>query len=101
MAEILRESLWGLSHYRYGEAYFGSCNGMRYRLAREPLFLAKDEADKIEPRLKASVWPEPYAYAYTDKELISEAFFSFSEDGMTQACRYFNDQLGSFSDDNP
>ena len=34
---ILRQSLWGLSHYTYGEAYFGSLCGMRYRVARDPL----------------------------------------------------------------
>lgn len=101
MGEISRESLWGLSHYTYGEAYFGSCKGMRYRLAREPLFISKEEADKVQPQLKASVWPEPYAYAHTDGALISETLFPFSEDGMTDACRYFNEQLGFYADDNP
>ena len=97
MGEIARESLWGLSHYTYGEAYFGSCKGMRYRLAREPLVIPKEEVGTVTPMLKASVWPEPFAYAHTEKEQITETLFPFSEDGMTEACRYFNEQLGSFS----
>ena len=101
MGEITRESLWGLSHYTYGEAYFGSCKGMRYRLGREPLVIAKDVPDSMTPMLKASVWPEPYAYAKTDRESISDALFPFTEEGMQDACRYFNEQLGSFSNDNP
>ena len=101
MEEIVRESLWGISHYSYGEAYFGSCKGMRYRLAREPLAIPKEEADTVTPVLKASVWPEPFAYARTDKALIRDALFPFSEEGMQEACRYFNQQLGSFSHDNP
>ena len=97
MGEIKRESLWGLSHYKYGEAYFGSCKGMRYRLARKPLVLKKEDADTVTPMLKASVWPEPFAYAHTGTDQITETLFPFSEEGMTEACRYFNEQLGSFS----
>ena len=93
MNEITRESLWGLSHYTYGEAYFGSCAGMRYRLAREPLSIPKDQKDNITPLLKASVWPEPFAYAKTPPEQITEETFPFSEEGMQAACRYFNDHL--------
>ena len=34
---IERKEFFNLMHYEYGEAYFGSYKGMRYRLAREPL----------------------------------------------------------------
>ena len=34
--EIELSSFFNLMHYEYGEAYFGSHKGMRYRLAREP-----------------------------------------------------------------
>ena len=31
------KELYSISFYEYGEAYYGSCGGTRYRLAREPL----------------------------------------------------------------
>ena len=31
------KDFFAFTHYEYGEAYFGSYKGMRYRLAREPL----------------------------------------------------------------
>ena len=34
---ISREELFPFVHYEYGEAYYGSCKGLRYRIAREPL----------------------------------------------------------------
>ena len=89
---VARSSLWGLSHYTYGEAYFGSCRGMRYRLGREPLHIKDKDRDKITPLVKASVWPEPYAYGKTDASQITEKTFPFSGEGMEAACAWFNEQ---------
>ncbi|MBR5970276.1 MAG: hypothetical protein IK016_08025 [Lachnospiraceae bacterium] len=98
--EISRASLWGLSHYTYGEAYFGSLGGMRYRVAREPLehVAYKDPSVQADALLKASVWPEPFAYAKTPAEDILEQSFPFSEEGMDEAVRWMNEQyLSTFS----
>ena len=58
------KELYSISFYEYGEAYFGSCGGTRYRLAREPLknvhYTPVDQRDPAV--LLATVWPEPYAY---------------------------------------
>ena len=99
---IERASLWGLSHYLYGEAYFGSFRGMRYRVAREPLENVTGRgADIAEDggELKASVWPEPYAYAKTDRGLIRDALFAFSEEGMEQLCAWLNERVTDFNGD--
>ena len=98
--EITRASLWGLSHYTYGEAYFGSHAGMRFRVARDPLenVAYKDASVQADAFLKASVWPEPFAYAKTPAEHILEKSFPFSEEGMQEAVRWMNEQyLSSFS----
>lgn len=98
---IERKSLWGLSHYLYGEAYFGSFRGMRYRVAREPLENVSREGMEAAAAgmLSASVWPEPYAYAKTDPGLIRQAQFAFSEEGMDQLCAWLNEASGDFDKD--
>ncbi|MBR0172923.1 MAG: hypothetical protein IJQ21_09040 [Lachnospiraceae bacterium] len=98
---IGRASLWGLSHYLYGEAYFGSCRGMRYRVAREPLEnVSREGMDKAaEGMLMASVWPEPYAYAKTDRSLIRDERFPFSEEGMDALCAWLNERATDFNGD--
>lgn len=99
--EITRASLWGLSHYTYGEAYFGSHRGMRFRVAREPLENVAHKSPEVlsDAFLKASVWPEPFAYAKTEAGQIREQTFPFSEEGMEEAVRWMNDQYRtSFSE---
>ena len=99
---IDRKSLWGLSHYLYGEAYFGSFRGMRYRVAREPLENVSGKVSDIADaggELMASVWPEPYAYAKTDQSLIRDERFAFSEDGMEQLCAWLNERVTEFNGD--
>ena len=70
--EIEKSVFFNLMHYEYGEAFFGSHKGMRFRLARDPLDNVKFvPVDKREPAtLMATVWPEPYSYAKTDKKLM-------------------------------
>lgn len=91
-AAVNRRELWGLSHYYYGEAYFGSYKGMRYRVAREPLqnvSFASDE-EKANAQIKVSIWKEPYAYGRTPKEDITDRLFEFSEEGMQKAVDWLN-----------
>ena len=93
--EIEASSFFNLKHYEYGEAYFGSHKGMRYRLAREPLenvVFVKPE-DRGPATLMATVWPEPYSYANTDKALMTSENFDVSEEGFKEAIQWINDQF--------
>ncbi len=92
--EIQPESFFNLSHYEYGEAYFGSHKGMRYRLARQPLENVKfvKPEDRGPATLMASVWPEPYSYADTEKNLITDENFEVSEEGLKSAVEWINMQ---------
>ena len=75
-------TFFNLMHYEYGEAFFGSYKGMRYRLAREPLENVKFvPLDKRGPAtLMATVWPEPYSYGATDKNLMTSENFEISQE---------------------
>ena len=92
--EIEASQFFNLSHYEYGEAYFGSHKGMRYRLAREPLEMVKfTPVEKRSPAtLMASVWPEPYCYADTEKALITNEHFEVSQEGLDAAVAWINEQ---------
>ncbi|MCR5671475.1 MAG: hypothetical protein K6G10_10755 [Butyrivibrio sp.] len=92
--EIDKSNFFNLSHYEYGEAYFGSHKGMRFRLAREPLENVKfTPIDKRGPAtLMATVWPEPYSYANTDKALMTSENFDITEEGFEEAIQWINDQ---------
>ena len=91
------KSFFPLSHYEYGEAYFGSYKGMRYRLAREPLENVKfTPLDKRGPdTLMATVWPEPNSYAHTDDSLKTTENFEVSQEGLEKAVQWINDQYTS------
>ena len=84
-------------HYEYGEAFFGSYKGMRYRLARDPLENVKFvPVDKRGPAtLMATVWPEPYAYGMTDDSLKTSENFEVSQEGLESAVAWINQQYES------
>ena len=92
--EVEKSVFFNFMHYEYGEAFFGSHKGMRFRLARDPLENVKfTPIDKREPAtLLATVWPEPNSYAKTDKELMTSEHFEVTEEGFDAAVKWINDQ---------
>ena len=95
---IEKKVFFNLKHYEYGEAFFGSYKGMRYRLAREPLenvvFTPVDERDP-DARLMATVWPEPYSYFDTDEDKKVSEKFEISEEGFDAASAWINEKYES------
>ncbi len=91
---IEKNTLFSLSHYTYGEAYFGSIAGMRFRVAAEPLkdFHKEKQEEWGEVMLSFSVWPEPMSYAATPKEEIIATTFPFSEEGFSQGVDWMNER---------
>jgi hypothetical protein len=98
---IRQHDFFNFNHYNYGEAFFGSCHGMRYRLARNPLknviFTPVDQ--RGEATLDATVWPEPYSYGMTADEKKTTRQFPFTEEGFAEAVQWFNDQYESRKDE--
>lgn len=76
-----------LNYYNYGEQYFGSYHGMRYALVKA--------GDKDEPKLRATIWAEPFCFDVTpdDQKTIEE--FGFSEEEYAKAITWLNHQYES------
>ena len=91
------KELFPFVHYEYGEAYYGSRSGWRFRIAREPLknvhFTPPDK--RGEASLRAVVWPEPYSYAATEDTLKTVRDFPFTQEGMEQAADWLNSFISS------
>ena len=89
------KELYSRGFYEYGEAYFGSCAGVRYRIAREPLknvhYTPVDQRDPAV--LLATVWPEPFAYGTADPETMKSREFEFSAEGLAAAAAWLNGQV--------
>lgn len=90
--QITREDLFPFVHYEYGEAYYGSCGSLRYRIAREPLenvhYTPQDK--RGEASLRVVTWRGPYGYAATAADLKTIRDFPFSEEGLQQAADWLN-----------
>ena len=92
---IKPHELYSINFYEYGEAYFGSCDGTRYRVAIDPLKNVQfTPPEKRDPAvLKATVWPEPYSYGAADPETMISREFPFSEEGLEEAVMWLNKQI--------
>ena len=91
---IKDEDTFGIRYYEYGQAFYGSFKGMRFRVAREPMetvfFLPQEK--KEEGRLVATVWPEPFAYDSTPDEKKRSCDFPFTDEGKLQMTKWLNEQ---------
>lgn len=87
------KDLFSLTHYEYGEAYYGSDRGMRFRVAREPLenvrFTPPDK--RGEASLRVTIWPEPYCCKAAPEESKVSRDFPVTEEGLRQIVEYLNE----------
>ena len=92
---ITEQALYGIKHYFYGEAYYGSDEGMRFRLAREPLrnvvFSSEEDRSSDDPKLRAEVWFGKLSYENTPEEEIERKDFEFDSDGYREAVAWLNE----------
>lgn len=82
---IERKTFLALAFYKK-EVFTGSDAGMRYRIEKT------DIGTEEEPNvvLKATAWPEPFAFPATpDEKKVSETF-PFSEEGLEQIAAWLN-----------
>ena len=92
---VKREDIHNFKYFEYGEAFYGSDKGLRYRIGIEPLenvFYASKE-DKEKHTIKAYVWSEPFNFSVTKDKLSKE--FSFSEEGVAEAVAWINEMRDS------
>lgn len=81
---MLDRNSFNILNYVKKEELTGSMSGMRY-------MVKKTETGEAE----VIIWPEPYAYAYTDEELKQRKNFPLTDEGMLQICDYLNEQYES------
>ena len=91
---INSRELYGFEHYLYGEPYLGSCEGMRFYLAREPLenviHWDEEKRQSDDPKFLARVWFTPLSYENTKEEDFITKEFSFDSEGFEEAVAWFN-----------
>lgn len=89
------EDLYGIKHYDYGEAYYGSDNGKRFRIAREPLenviFKSIKEREEQNPKLVAQVWYGKMGFDKTPESEITKREFEYSDEGYSEMIRWLNE----------
>ncbi|MCR4788039.1 MAG: hypothetical protein K5888_05615 [Lachnospiraceae bacterium] len=78
---IIEKEKFNILNFIKKDDYTGSYSGMRYLIR---------SAGKEE--MKVYIWPEPYSFSKTDKELIIEKTFPLNMDGLEEARVYLNDQ---------
>ena len=90
---ITEKDLFSLTHYEYGEAYFGSYQGMRFRVARNPLenvhFTPPEK--RGEATLRVTVWPEPDSYQSAPADSKTVRDFPVTEEGLQEIVGYLNE----------
>lgn len=95
MNEIDPKALYSITYYEYGEAYYGSCGPVRFRVAREPLvnvhFTPKDK--RGECTLRAVVWQTPFSFARTPDEEKEYKDFAFTDEGLSRAADWINERV--------
>lgn len=94
---IESKDLYLLSHYEYGEAFYGSIGGMNYRVNRNPMknvrFSSAEE--KADATLIAYIWPGPKNFNKTDPEKIRSKEFPYSDEGKDELAAWLSEQYES------
>lgn len=85
------EESYGIEYYSHGMPFNGSHKGMRYRIERNPLKIAKGDKETV-PTLVATVWPEPMNYDNTAEELKVRETFTCDLKGKEKAVAWINEQ---------
>ena len=66
-------------------SFYGSCKGIRYRI------------EKVDDKLKCTIWPEPYGYDAADKSLMEYYETDFEEKGLEDIVKYINEKAGEIN----
>ncbi len=88
---IKKDDILSLNYYTYGQAFTGSCKGMRYRIIQQKETRDEDGNVVREKGLLASVWPEPFAFEKTPEEKIRARLFPFDEEGLEALTGWLNE----------
>lgn len=91
---IKRTDFYHIEYFEYGEAFYGSCGHMRYRIARLPqknVHYGNSKDKNKDALLECVIWRGPLAYARTQEEKCVQTF-PFGEDGAEALTVWLNEQ---------
>jgi hypothetical protein len=93
-ADPVRKDLYGILYYLYGEANYGSYQGLRFRVARNPLehVFYVPEAKRGPATLQVICWKGPMNFASTPEEEKTVRDFEFSPEGIDQAAAWIYEE---------
>ena len=97
---IERTDFYRINYFEYGEAFYGSHGGMRFRIARYPqknVFFDRSEDKNKDACLECVIWRGPLAFAKTQEEKETQRF-SFDEDGADALTAWLNEQYENRKD---
>lgn len=80
---LTREDFLSLNFVKK-EDFTGSHKGMRFMLHQETV--------EEEKKLKVYLWSEPFGFEATPEEQKIDRLFEFSEEGLSQAIDWMNEQ---------
>lgn len=83
--------IYGVNYFRYGEAFYGSDTGMRYRIEKNQEEVPEGQ-EKPSPRLKVTIWPEPMGYDATGDKEKETNYFSFDSQGRDEMIAWLNEK---------
>lgn len=85
---IEKSDILCLHYFDYKMPFTGSYGNMRYRFFKVEHEL---ESGEKEARMLVTVWPGPYAFDHTSKEVQKSHEFEFSENGKDAAVDWLNE----------
>lgn len=93
--EISNDTIFNLNFFTYKTPFFGSYQGMHYKLECVKVESEETEGEKKEEKfLEVTRWKGPFNFA-TTKEEKKTVRFAFSEEGRTEAIQWLNEELAS------
>ncbi|MGO5052723.1 hypothetical protein ACTQ6A_09420 [Lachnospiraceae bacterium LCP25S3_G4] len=82
---IKKEDILSLNFYNYKQPFYGSNQGIRYRISKI--------GDKQDTQLEVTIWPEPFCYEMTAEDKKETKTFQFSENGQEEIIKWLNSKL--------
>jgi hypothetical protein len=86
------KDILSFNYYTYNQPFTGSYKGMRYRLVHQQAQTDEEGVEIAAECLLAEIWPEPFAYEETDRDLMTGKQFPFNEEGRIAAVDWLNER---------
>ena len=96
---ISEKDILSFNFYTYGQPFFGSYRGLRYRIQmvkRElPLPEGAEEGTKPETEklFTLDLWPEPFAFDKTEPEKIRHSEYPFNKENYEKIISILNEAI--------